>query len=245
MWHKANLRPQKWSNFRYMRPKAAGDRSPKNGGVIAFSLAVLFPCFIGIAVLTLNLSPIGAADNAGELASPRTPGNFCADSQNLTTLITRKETCPPSMDFLGATALSESASATGIVEELHPLLTARFDAARAFAAADGVNLYISSGFRTLDRQDILFADAVKKYGSETEAAKWVLPARNSHHPQGLAIDVNYPGDRAGALWLEKNGSRFGLCRVYANEWWHFEGVIAPGQSCPRLAPNALVDYTAP
>ena len=64
---------------------------------------------------------------------------------------------------------------------------------------------------------------------------------DSHHPQGLAIDVNYPGDKLGALWLEENGSRFGLCRVYANEWWHFEGVIAPGQACPPLAPNALVD----
>ncbi len=25
-----------------------------------------------------------------------------------------------------------------------------------------------------------------------EAAKWVLPPQFSHHPQGLAIDVNYP-----------------------------------------------------
>jgi hypothetical protein len=48
-------------------------------------------------------------------------------------------------------------------------------------------------------------------------------------------------DPAGALWLERNGWRFGLCRVYANEWWHFEGVIAPGERCPALAPDARVD----
>jgi hypothetical protein len=54
----------------------------------------------------------------------------------------------------------------------------------------------------------------------------------------LALDINYP---AGAAWLESNGARFGLCRVYGNEWWHFEGVIAPGQPCPAMAQNALVD----
>jgi hypothetical protein len=69
----------------------------------------------------------------------------------------------------------------------------------------------------------------------------VLPPQFSHHPKGLAIDVNYPGDKAGTYWLETNGSRFGLCRVYANEWWHFEGVVAPGGICPALGANALVD----
>jgi LAS superfamily LD-carboxypeptidase LdcB len=88
---------------------------------------------------------------------------------------------------------------------------------------------------------MLFDREVVIRGSETEAAKLVLPPQFSHHPQGLAIDVNYPGDKLGAYWLERHGSRFGLCRVYANEWWHFEGVIAPGERCPALAPNALVD----
>ena len=246
MWRRADLRPQKWSNFRYMRQKAAGDRSWMNVGSLAFISAVLFPCLIGIAVLTLDLTPIKANGNPRvEMTSLRTPMNFCVDSQNLITLKTGKSTCPPSMDLLGATPLSESASATGEVDALHPLLNARFNAARAFAAADGVALYISSGFRSRDRQEILFAQALRKYGSETEAAKWVLPPQYSHHPQGLAIDVNYPGDKPGALWLDKNGSRFGLCRVYANEWWHFEGVIAPGERCPRLSANALVDYKAP
>jgi LAS superfamily LD-carboxypeptidase LdcB len=121
------------------------------------------------------------------------------------------------------------------------MLLTRFNAAYLTAKKDGVNLYITSGFRSLSRQEVLFEKAVEKYGNETEAAKWVLPAPYSHHPQGLALDINYPGDPMGAEWLEKNGSKFGLCRVYANEWWHFEGVIAPGQMCPALAPNALVD----
>jgi hypothetical protein len=60
----------------------------------------------------------------------------------------------------------------------------------------------------------------------------------SHHPWGVAIDVNYPDEPVGAGWLEVNGSKFGLCRVFENEWWHFEPVIAPGWKCPALAPDA-------
>lgn len=165
----------------------------------------------------------------------------CFDETTATIRVTTDIQCPASLVSLGSGALSESATSTGLVDEIHPLLQARFEAAQLSAAKNGVNLYITSGFRREERQAILFADAMKKYGSETEAAKWVLPPKNSHHPDGLAIDVNYPGDRAGAKWLEVNGARFGLCRVYANEWWHFEGVIAPGGDCPEMAPNALVD----
>ncbi len=122
--------------------------------------------------------------------------------------------------------------------EIDPQLLVRFQAAKAAAEKDGQKIYIASGFRTLERQRYLFAAAVKKYGSEAEAAKWVAPPYVSHHPWGLAIDVNYPNEPVGAGWLEVNGARFGLCRVYENEWWHFEPVIAPGGTCPALVPNA-------
>lgn len=162
----------------------------------------------------------------------------CFETATATIRVTTADTCPASFFSLGSSPLvQESESVTG----LHPILANRFEAARIVAERSGVYLYITSGFRDEARQAALFKEALKKYGSETEAAKWVLPAASSHHPDGLAIDVNYPGNRPGAQWLEKNGSRFGLCRVYANEWWHFEGVIAPGESCPPLAPNALVD----
>ena len=84
----------------------------------------------------------------------------------------------------------------------------------------------------------MFANAVRKYGSVAEASKWVAPPLISHHPWGTAIDVNYPDEPIGAGWLEVNGSKFGLCRVFENEWWHFEPTIAPGWKCPALVPDA-------
>jgi D-alanyl-D-alanine dipeptidase len=205
----------------------------------AFFVAVLVPLIIGVAFPSLNFSVTDSTEP--EVSFQRIPKIQCFDSQSLITLQSTDPTCPIDFISLGDTPLTESATVDGSIVEIHPLLLARFTVAQSFARADGVELSLTSGFRTLDRQEELFDQEVAIRGSETEASKWVLPPQFSHHPKGLAIDVNYPGDKAGAYWLETNGSRFGLCRVYANEWWHFEGVIAPGERCPAPAPNALVD----
>jgi hypothetical protein len=145
----------------------------------------------------------------------------------------------------GCIAPEESLGTTPIIHsEIRPMkldrtFEVRFLAAQAAAKAAGFNIRITSGFRSQQLQERLFSDAVKKYGSESEASKWVLPKEISNHPWGTAIDVNYPGDRTAVKWLEENGSTFGLCRVYENEWWHFEPIIAPGEPCPPMMANAL------
>lgn len=205
----------------------------------AFLLAVLAPVAIGVGFFSTEQTTKLPANSIIEVAT--LPTIQCFDLNGLLMLTLADLVCPSDLIFLGDAALTESRTATGEVIDIHPLLLARFTTAQSFARADGVVLTLSSGFRTLERQQELFEREVAIRGSEREAAKWVLPPHSSHHPQGLAIDVNYPGDKPGAFWLENNGARFGLCRVYANEWWHFEGVIAPGGTCPALAPNALVD----
>jgi hypothetical protein len=125
------------------------------------------------------------------------------------------------------------------VTDLNINVKNRFLAAQSEAKKEGINLVITSGFRTAERQQYLFNRAIQKYGSAREASKWVLPPDKSHHPDGIALDINYPGDPEDTKWLELNGYKYGLCRVYKNEWWHFEPVIAPGETCPALVPNAL------
>lgn len=204
-----------------------------------FTLVVILPVLFGLLFSFTNLRSDSAIDTPKQV--PLSPSLQCFDTTNYLIYSTRQDQCPPGFLFLGKQASSESATASGIVEEIHPELQQRFNTAQLFAARDGVALLITSGFRSLERQKFLFDREVQLRGSETEAAKWVLPPQSSHHPKGLAIDVNYPMDPAGAMWLERNGWRFGLCRVYANEWWHFEAVIAPGERCPALAPDARVD----
>ena len=209
---------------------------------LAFLLAVLVPAIVGVGMLSANTTNTTISGTPNPTAEVISVSKIqCFNLASLLVFTTTDSECPSDFLFLGDSPLTESRTATGDVTEIHPLLSARFTAAQSFAREDGVILTVTSGYRSLARQKLLFEREVEIRGSETEAAKWVLPPQFSHHPQGLAIDVNYPGDRPGAYWLETNGSRFGLCRVYANEWWHFEGVIAPGGTCPALAPNALVD----
>lgn len=143
--------------------------------------------------------------------------------------------CEKTEVSLGAGAIPHSLIRPNALDKQ---LVYRFKAAQAAAVKDGQKIYIVSGFRSLSRQETLYKQAIRKYGSADEASKWVAPPLISHHPWGVAIDVNYPNEPVGAGWLEVHGYKFGLCRVFDNEWWHFEPVIAPGWKCPALVPDA-------
>ena len=117
-----------------------------------------------------------------------------------------------------------------------PVLSRALGKAQTAARAAGLNLQVTSGFRSPATQQRLYDKAIVKYGSAEKARRWVLPPAESAHVKGLAVDV---GPRAAAKWLEKHGVRYGLCRRYANEWWHFERLApAIGQKCPALEPFA-------
>lgn len=114
------------------------------------------------------------------------------------------------------------------------LLTAIQDAATA-AAADGVTMTITSGWRSPEFQQRLLDDAVKTYGSVAAARQYVQTPQMSKHVIGEAVDV---GGVGADKWLIANGARFGLCRIYANEVWHFELATDASGNCPPLLPNA-------
>ncbi len=119
---------------------------------------------------------------------------------------------------------------------IDPSLSRAFGKARTAAQTAGLDLRVTSGFRSAVTQQRLYDQANAKYGSSEKARRWVLPPAESAHVNGLAIDV---GPRAAAAWLEKHGVRYGLCRRYVNEWWHFERLApAIGQQCPALEPFA-------
>jgi hypothetical protein len=110
-------------------------------------------------------------------------------------------------------------------------LARRFAAAQRAAAADGVELTLTSGWRSAAEQQALVDQAVAHDGSVAEAHRWVLPPETSEHVKGLAVDV---GPTAGALWLGTHARKLGLCRTYANEMWHFEKLADGATECPDL-----------
>jgi zinc D-Ala-D-Ala carboxypeptidase len=130
----------------------------------------------------------------------------------------------------------DPAGHSGDTDHLQPALRLELDRAIAAAAAEGVELHVTSGWRSPAEQQRLFDAAVRTYGSPEAASHWVLPPNQSEHVRGAAVDV---GPRSGAKWLDRNGARFGLCRPYDNEWWHFE-LLAPahGGTCPARVAHA-------
>ena len=111
------------------------------------------------------------------------------------------------------------------------LRTAVQDAARA-AAADGIELHVSSGWRSAAYQQQLFDAAVAEYGSPEAARQWVLGPDESAHVTGDAVDI---GPTDAMYWLSWHGADHGLCQTYANEIWHFELAVEPGGECPASA----------
>jgi D-alanyl-D-alanine carboxypeptidase len=105
------------------------------------------------------------------------------------------------------------------VTNLDPDLLHSLRQAAADAAEDGVEFFVNSGWRSPEYQDQLLREAVSKYGSEVEAARWVATADTSRHVTGDAIDISHSDATA---WLSKHGAKYGLCQIYGNEPWHFE-----------------------
>lgn len=96
-------------------------------------------------------------------------------------------------------------------------------------------LTITSAYRSPELQAQLFAGAVKKYGSEKAARKWVAPPGKSKHNVGLAVDfadasgkmLRDPNSRE-AKWIKANAPRFGLDVPMSWEPWQVELAGARG-----------------
>jgi zinc D-Ala-D-Ala carboxypeptidase len=105
------------------------------------------------------------------------------------------------------------------VANLDPALLGALRQAATDAARDGVEFYVDSGWRSQAYQAHLLHEAISKYGSEREAARWVATPKTSAHVAGDAVDV---GHLDATAWLSEHGARYGLCQIYRNEPWHYE-----------------------
>ena len=105
------------------------------------------------------------------------------------------------------------------VANLDPSLLQALRDAAAAAADDGIELSITSGWRSPERQDQLLREAIAEYSSEEEAARWVATADTSAHVSGDAVDI---GPSEATPWMAEHGAAYGLCQIYGNEPWHLE-----------------------
>ncbi|MEZ0356468.1 M15 family metallopeptidase [Mycobacterium sp. SA01] len=121
------------------------------------------------------------------------------------------------------------------VGRLDPRLLDAIQQAASAASAEGITMTITSGWRSPEFQQRLLDSAVAQYGSLAAAREYVQTPEASKHVVGEAVDV---GGVGADQWLMAHGARFGLCRIYANEVWHFELATDAVGNCPPLLPNA-------
>ena len=121
------------------------------------------------------------------------------------------------------------------IGRLDPRLLDAIQQAATAASATGVTMTITSGWRSPEFQQRLLDSAVAQYGSLAAARQYVQTPEASKHVVGEAVDV---GGVGADQWLMANGPQFGLCRIYANEVWHFELAADAAGNCPPLLPNA-------
>jgi len=120
---------------------------------------------------------------------------------------------------------------------LDPALLDAVQRAAAAAEAEGVEVVVTSGWRAPEYQARLLSEAIRDYGSEAEARRWVATPDTSLHVSGDAIDI---GDFDATYWFSLHGAAYGLCQTYANERWHFElhpEAVTAGCPEPYLDPT--------
>lgn len=107
-------------------------------------------------------------------------------------------------------------------------------------------LQIYSGYRSPEKQQELYSQALQKYGSPEEARKWVAPPGNSQHNKGDAADIRFLSP-AAKDWAHSNAQAAGLTFPLGNEPWHIEPIGARGSSTrqsPATGPGPTSDRDA-
>jgi D-alanyl-D-alanine carboxypeptidase len=178
-----------------------------------------------VAVLALGLSACAAAHTAPPVGdAPSLVSDPGGDPRTVEHgYIPTGESVSPFDDALPAIA------------RLEPGLRAAIQSAASDAGAQGVEMVVTSGWRSAGYQQALLDEATVTYGSLDEARKWVNTPELSAHVTGEAVDVGYTDADS---WLSQHGADYGLCQIYANEMWHFELATEPGGECPPQRSDA-------
>ncbi len=110
----------------------------------------------------------------------------------------------------------------GRTELLRPAAAARYREMVAAAAAEGINLTIISGFRSLETQELLFFQQAQAQAMRPQERALVsAPPGFSEHHTGYAVDIgdgNAPqthleesfAETAAYRWLNTHAARFGF-----------------------------------
>lgn len=107
---------------------------------------------------------------------------------------------------------------------------AGFNNILTIAKSRGIDVKVTSSYRSVAKQEYLFNKALKKYGSERAARKWVAPPGKSRHNYGKAIDMHMyrNGKKVAQSEFDEIIAQAGMYRPMSWEGWHVEPLSTKG-----------------
>ena len=112
----------------------------------------------------------------------------------------------------------------GVSDEAYDALTEMEIA----AAEDGISLFIVSGFRSYDDQDVIYNRYVSQDG-KAEADRYSARPGHSEHQTGYAFDLNSFeesfGETPEGIWLAENCHKYGFIIRYPKGKEHITGYM--------------------
>lgn len=116
---------------------------------------------------------------------------------------------------------------------IYPDLQEMLDAARA----QGLALFVATGYRTGEEQKRLLDEKIEAYeyeghsktNAEKLAKQWVALPGTSEHQLGIAVDINADTEKSSSDevydWLAQNGYKYGFIKRYPSDKTDITGVI--------------------
>lgn len=173
-----------------------------------------------------------------KVATVNEMGNITAVSEGICTVKVQSAVCPEVYAEVKVTVTAAPAaqSVTGLTyidgilvvnktyalpsdynPGVDPDAQAAFDKMQAAASKEGLNIYISSGFRSYDYQSGLYDRYVQRSG-KAEADRYSARPGHSEHQTGLAFDLNSIdmtfADTDECAWVNKHCAEYGFIIRY-------------------------------
>lgn len=111
---------------------------------------------------------------------------------------------------------------------LLPTVVEAWNAMVDAAGEDGISLWIVSGYRSYETQEIIYNNYVANNGQE-EADTYSARPGHSEHQTGLAFDINQIsysfGDTPAGQWVAEHAAEYGFIIRYPQEKQHITGYV--------------------
>ena len=237
-----------------------GNRNPHSLLPAVSALAALAACTAACAWLLLATS--GGKQPQAQSVPPRAAVSAAPESGSLIKIRDRSLVLVSPAAKLPDWYKPNLVSAFGI--EMDTSVEAPYTAMRATAAKDGISLWISSGYRSNERQNELFEREVELYQktysvrsvAEAYAARSVARPGCSEHATGLALDLNGVRDdfdkTPAFRWMDAHAQQYGFILRYPKdkqeitqikyEPWHYRFVGVKNAVAMKVSGQCLEEY---